>query len=87
VLRRVGAARALPIHWGTIRLSYEGWATPPRLLGAALRCGGVPAAAFAPVAIGRPIAVAPYSAPAAPATPSREALLACLDRPEVRALR
>ena len=43
VVRRLGAGRALAMHWGTIRLSYEGWDTPPRLLREALRCAGAPA--------------------------------------------
>ncbi len=87
VFRRLGAARALPIHWGTIRLSYEGWDTPPRLLAAARRCAGVPEQIFAPARIGAPLAVPVYSAPPdRPAAP-REALLRCLDTPAVRALR
>jgi len=41
VFRRLGASRAIPIHWGTFRLSYEAWDTPPLLLDAALRCAGL----------------------------------------------
>jgi len=41
VFRRLGAAHAIPIHWGTFRLSYEAWDTPPLLLDAAMRCAGM----------------------------------------------
>lgn len=87
VFRRLGAARALPIHWGTIRLSYEGWDTPPRLLGEALRCAGAAGAPFAPVRFGAPIVIPVYSRPAIATAPPRAEILRCLDRPEVRALR
>lgn len=83
--RRSGATRAIPIHWGTFRLSYEARDTPPHLLDAAMRCTGQQG--FAPVAIGEPVEVAAY-APAPAATPvAREALLRCLDTDAVRALR
>ena len=85
VFRRLGAARAIPIHWGTFRLSYEGYDTPPRLLAAAERCAGL--TGFAPVAIGVPQAVAPYAAPAKVAQVPRETLLRCLDTPAIHALR
>ncbi|URW75182.1 MBL fold metallo-hydrolase [Sphingomonas donggukensis] len=84
VFRRLGAARAFPIHWGTFRLSYEAYDTPPKLLAAAMRCTGQ--SGFAPVAIGVPQVVAPYAAPAAAPPLTREALVACLDTPAVRAL-
>ena len=41
VFRRLGASSAIPIHWGTFRLSYEGYDTPPQLLDAAVRCAGM----------------------------------------------
>ena len=85
VFRRLGAARAIPIHWGTFRLSYEAYDTPPKLLAAALRCTGQ--SGFSPVAIGRPTEVLPYAAPARLAPIARDALLQCLDTPAVRALR
>jgi L-ascorbate metabolism protein UlaG (beta-lactamase superfamily) len=43
VARRLGAAHALALHWGTFRLSYEARETPPALLRVALRCAGLPA--------------------------------------------
>ncbi|MBA3895536.1 MAG: MBL fold metallo-hydrolase [Sphingomonadaceae bacterium] len=63
---RLGAARAIPIHWGTFRLSYEAYDTPPRLLRAVTACRAI--TGFAPVAIGRPVEIPAY-APPAPARP------------------
>ncbi len=85
IYRRLGAARAIPIHWGTFRLSVEAYDTPPKLLAAAMRCTGQ--TGFAPVAIGAPVAIAPYAAPAVGTPMDRDALLRCLDTPDVRAMR
>jgi len=85
VYHRLGAAHAIPIHWGTFRLSFEGYDTPPKLLAAAMRCTGQ--TGFAPVAIGRPTEVAGYVKPAAVTPMTRAALLQCLDTPTVRAFR
>jgi L-ascorbate metabolism protein UlaG (beta-lactamase superfamily) len=85
VYRRLGAAHAIPIHWGTFRLSFEGYDTPPKLLAAAMRCTGE--TGFAPVAIGRPVEVGGYVKPVAVAPMARAALLKCLDTPAVRAMR
>ncbi|MDQ0839513.1 MBL fold metallo-hydrolase [Sphingomonas faeni] len=85
VYRRLGAAHAIPIHWGTFRLSFEGYDTPPKLLAAAMRCTGQNG--FAPVAIGRPMEIAGYVKPAAVTPMARAALLKCLDTPTVQALR
>jgi L-ascorbate metabolism protein UlaG (beta-lactamase superfamily) len=95
VFRASGAATAIPIHWGTFRLSYEGYYTPPRMLDAAMRCSGMtnerPATRFAAVAIGRAVQVPamPADPPPPALTPQRSGadLLRCLDMPEVRALR
>ncbi|PTW45840.1 L-ascorbate metabolism protein UlaG (beta-lactamase superfamily) [Sphingomonas faeni] len=85
VFRRLGAAHAIPIHWGTFRLSFEGYDTPPKLLAAAMRCTGQ--TGFAPVAIGQPVEVARYVKPVTVKPMARAALLQCLDTPQVRALR
>lgn len=85
IFERLGASTAIPIHWGTFRLSYEGYDTPPRLLGAAMRCSGAPGR-FAPVRLGEPVEVAPFQAAGAVRT-SDAAMRACLDTPQVRALR
>jgi L-ascorbate metabolism protein UlaG (beta-lactamase superfamily) len=85
VYRRLGAARAIGIHWGTFRLSYEAWDTPPRLLAAAQRCAGL--GGFSTVRIGRTVAIPPYAPPPPRPIVSRSQLLGCLDTAEVRALR
>lgn len=85
VYRRLGAARAMGVHWGTFRLSYEGWDTPPKLLAAAERCTGQ--RGFGTEPIGRTVEVPAYAAPPARRAMSRDALLKCLDTPAVKALR
>ena len=49
-----GAANALPVHWGTFRLSYEGYDTPPKMLDLLMRCTGADPARFAGHRIGVP---------------------------------
>ena len=85
VHRLLGAARSIPVHWGTFRLSFEQYDTPPKLLAAAMACTGQKG--FAPVPIGVPTEVAPYAAPAKVTPTSRDALLRCLDTPAVHAMR
>lgn len=53
VFKRLNASTAIPIHWGTFRLSYEQWDTPPRMLKLAMGCAGLDATRFAPVRIGQ----------------------------------
>jgi L-ascorbate metabolism protein UlaG (beta-lactamase superfamily) len=84
VYQRLGASAAIPIHWGTFRLSYEGYDTPPHMLAAATACLGRDG--FTPVAIGVARDIPPYQAPPATAAMSRRAMMACLDTPAVRAL-
>ena len=76
VYRRIGAARAIGVHWGTFRLSYEAWDTPPRLLAAAERCTGQ--SGFGVIPIGRTMAVPAYAPPPPLPALSRNALLKCL---------
>ncbi|WP_093664818.1 MBL fold metallo-hydrolase [Sphingomonas gellani] len=85
VYRRLGAARAIPIHWGTFRLSWEGYDTPLRLLDAAMAC--TRQVGFARVELGQPTEIAPYARPSAVPEMPRATLLRCLDTPAVRALR
>ncbi|UIJ45123.1 MBL fold metallo-hydrolase [Sphingomonas cannabina] len=85
VFRRLGAANAIGVHWGTFRLSYDARDTPPKLLAATMRCAGLEG--FHAMPIGAPRTIPPLSTrPSAPAI-SRDALLRCLDTPAVRALR
>ncbi|WP_030538290.1 MBL fold metallo-hydrolase [Sphingobium sp. DC-2] len=62
VFEKLGASTAIPIHWGTFRLSFERWSTPPRMLELYLRCAGIDRARFAPLRVGQSIAVPRYSA-------------------------
>jgi L-ascorbate metabolism protein UlaG (beta-lactamase superfamily) len=87
IFQRLGAAQEITIHWGTFRLSYEAYDTPPRLLDAAMQCAGFDPARFAPVAIGAEVEVPAYAPPPDRPTVTRDAMLKCLDTPEVRALR
>jgi len=85
VYRRLGAARAIAVHWGTFRLSYEARDTPPRLLAAAKACTGQ--TGFDAVPIGTSVEVPAYAPrPARPAMP-RDTLVHCLDTRAVAALR
>ena len=85
VYRRLGAAHAIAIHWGTFRLSYEGWDTPPRLLAAAEACTGQ--RGFSAVRIGRTMVVPAFAPQPARPPVTRDNLLRCLDTPAVAALR
>jgi L-ascorbate metabolism protein UlaG (beta-lactamase superfamily) len=85
VFDRLGASTAIPIHWGTFRLSYEARETPPRMLEAILRATGGDPARFAPVEIGAPSEVPAYAAPVR--RPDEARIEAALGSPEVTALR
>ncbi len=82
VFEGLGRPFTVPIHWGTFRLSYEAYDTPPKLLAEAMRCAGHDPRRFAPVRIGQPIEVPPISAspPARPLGPD------CLNGPAIRNL-
>jgi len=82
--QRLGAARSLAIHWGTFRLSYEGYDTPPKMLAAAMRCTG--GSGFTAERLGVPFEVAPYAKPAAGKPMTSPEMMRCLDTPEVKAL-
>jgi L-ascorbate metabolism protein UlaG (beta-lactamase superfamily) len=87
IFQRLGAAQAIPVHWGTFRLSYEAYDTPPHLLDATMTCAGLDPARFAAVRIGAPVEVPAYAPPPAAAPIDRDALLRCLDTPAVHAMR
>lgn len=57
--RRLGAAHALGVHWGTFHLSEEAIDAPPKLLAAALARARIPADRFRTVEVGRPWDVPP----------------------------
>jgi L-ascorbate metabolism protein UlaG (beta-lactamase superfamily) len=54
VFRRLGAAHALAVHWGTFRLSQEGIDDPPRLLAATLARDHIPGDRFRATEVGQP---------------------------------
>ncbi|WP_242149403.1 MBL fold metallo-hydrolase [Sphingomonas sp. BAUL-RG-20F-R05-02] len=82
--RRLGASTGIGVHWGTFRLSYEAYDTPPRLLAAVEACRGVHG--FETIRLGQPTRIAPYARPAVtPVTPAAEA--SCLASSAVPDLR
>lgn len=71
----LGRPQAIPIHWGTFRLSWEGYATPPAMLKAMLGCARTDSARFAATRIGGAVEVPALSAP--PPVPDMAALTLC----------
>jgi hypothetical protein len=61
VFEKLHASTAIPVHWGTFRLSYEQRETPPRMLELYLRCEGIERKRFAPLRIGQSILVPAYA--------------------------
>jgi L-ascorbate metabolism protein UlaG (beta-lactamase superfamily) len=84
VFDRTGAGMALPVHWGTFRLSFEGHDTPPRMLAELMRCTGADAGRFAARGIGESFEVPPVTAPRPPLDLS--GLDACAQSPAVQSL-
>ena len=85
VFGRMAPSRAVPIHWGTFRLSYEARDTPPRMLSAVMQCAGYDPARFAPVKVGQPLTVPPVTNAAPRGDESR--IDRCLTTSSVAALR
>ena len=83
VFARLGAANAIPIHWGTFRLSYEAYDTPPKMLDALMRCTGGDPASFTAATIGKPIEVPAY---AKPQEPDETKIDACMAQPAIKNL-
>ncbi len=83
VWNRLGRPPTLPIHWGTFRLSNEGYDTPPRMLRLLMACAGAEDARFTAHGIG-----ATWHVPAISATPpvDEERVNRCARAPEVTAL-
>lgn len=76
VYRRLGASTGIGVHWGTFRLSYEGYDTPPRLLAAVTQTAGLQG--FGTVPLGVPTPIAAYRAPTPVPPIVREAMVARL---------
>ncbi|MDB5701389.1 MAG: Zn-dependent hydrolase [Sphingomonadales bacterium] len=90
VFARLGASRAIAIHWGTFRLSYEARDTPPKLLEAVMKCRTDIGSGrtFTAVAPGAPTEIGPMLQAVPGLKPvTRTGVLRCLDTPQVRALR
>ncbi|MBX3592902.1 MBL fold metallo-hydrolase [Sphingomonas sp.] len=85
VWNRLGRPTTLPIHWGTFRLSWEGYWTPPRMLRALQACAGDTSGRFAPQNIGRAWDIPAVTPPPPPVADAR--LAACGTDPRVTALR
>jgi L-ascorbate metabolism protein UlaG (beta-lactamase superfamily) len=81
----LGRPYSLAVHWGTFRLSREGYATPPEMLRGMLRCAGEDPAGFAAHRIGETFAVPPLGA--VPPAPDYAALQACIAEGKFDALR
>ncbi len=86
IFERLRAAHAIGIHWGTFRLSYEGYMTPPHMLKAVSQCAGT-GDAFTTIPIGESVEIPTGDTPPKPKITDRDALLACLDTPAVKAMR
>ncbi|RYY28276.1 MAG: Zn-dependent hydrolase [Sphingomonadales bacterium] len=71
----LGRPFAMPIHWGTFRLSWEGYQTPPDMLRAMLGCARADGGRFAPTRIGQAVEVPALGA--APPAPDFAGLDAC----------
>lgn len=82
VFARSRATTGLAMHWGTFRLSYEAYDTPPKLLAAVNKCRGI--TGFGHAVLGRPVEIAPVSARVMPPLPLDPR---CIDTDAVRALK
>ncbi len=68
VWEELGRPWALPVHWGTFRLSWEAYRTPPNMLAAMLRCGGANSRHFVDRTIGQSFEVPAIGVRGAPAS-------------------
>jgi L-ascorbate metabolism protein UlaG (beta-lactamase superfamily) len=81
----LGRPPSLAVHWGTFRLSREGYATPPRMLRGMMACAGEDPARFAAHPIGQGFDVPPVGA--APRAPDYAGLDRCIRNGNFDALR
>ncbi len=80
IFSSLGASYAVPIHWGTFKLSDEARETPPKMLAEVIKCGGYPnRLVFSAIDIGLPVAVPAYRKPVPRLAPDP----ACLARKEI----
>ncbi|HTG39483.1 MBL fold metallo-hydrolase [Sphingomonas sp.] len=82
---RMGQPMALPVHWGTFKLSAEGRETPPRMLDALMACAGQDRTRFQPRAPGAPWSVPPLAG-VRPRPLDQARLTACAQTPAVTTL-
>lgn len=82
---RMGRPVTLPMHWGTFRLSWEGYWTPPRMLRAIQACAGERSGSFAPQSLGRAWDIPALTTAPPPIDDTR--VDACMKDPAVTALR
>ena len=87
VFEALGAQQAIAIHWGTFRLSSEGYDTPPKMLSAVMTCHGLTPARFSAVRVGAMTEIGAGPAEVPPAGALKPDLTSCLAQPQVAALR
>jgi L-ascorbate metabolism protein UlaG (beta-lactamase superfamily) len=85
VFLRSKARTGIGMHWGTFRLSYEAYDTPPKLLAAVTKCRGIQG--FGTVALGASTEIAALTAPVLALPPPIALDDKCIDTPAVRALK
>ncbi len=81
---RLGRPYAMGIHWGTFRLSNEGYETPTKMLDMLMQCSGAKPADFSGWTIGKPMMIPDI---AARPVVDEAKLDACAQRKDIQALK